>query len=113
MHWKNWKNGSSDSLVFFLSFCHFLGRSAAYGGSQARGLIRAVAISLRHSSRQHRSFNPLSEARNRTRNLTVPSRIHFCCTTTGTQDEILWAQALHLLLSRKTLSPPVTTDVCD
>ena len=30
------------------------------------------------------SFNPLSEARARTRNLMVPSRIRFCCATMGT-----------------------------
>ena len=32
---------------------------------------------LHHSSWQHRIFNPLSEARDRTRNLMVPSQIHF------------------------------------
>ena len=66
----------------------------AYGSSQARGRIAAVATGLRqshsnadpslvcnlhHSSRQHRILNPLSEARDQTCNLTVPSRIHFCC----------------------------------
>ena len=39
---------------------------------------------LHHSSHQCRILNPLSEARDRTRNLMVPSRIHFCCATTGT-----------------------------
>ena len=37
-----------------------------------RGLIGAVATGLRHSSRQHRIPNPLSEARDRTHNLMVP-----------------------------------------
>ena len=37
-----------------------------------------------HSSRQHQILNPLIEARNRTRNLMVPSQIHFCCATMGT-----------------------------
>ena len=37
-----------------------------------------------HSSRQCRILNPLSEARDRTRNLMVPSQIRFCCATTGT-----------------------------
>ena len=31
-------------------------------------------------------LNPLSEARDRTRNLMVPSQIHFHCTTTGTPE---------------------------
>ena len=39
---------------------------------------------LHHSSRQHRIVNPPSKGRDRTRNLMVPSRIHFCCATTGT-----------------------------
>ena len=104
----------------------------AYGGSQARGLIGAVATGLRqshshshtrcepplrptpqslqrgiqssvtyteahatatatpnpsricdlpHSSWQCRILNPLSEARARTHNLMVPSRIRFHCAT--------------------------------
>ena len=59
----------------------------AYGDSQARGLIRAVAAGLRQShsntgseprlqptpsSRQRRIINPLSKGRDRTRNLMVP-----------------------------------------
>ena len=39
---------------------------------------------LHHSSRQHQILNPLSQARDRTDNLMVPSRICFCCATTGT-----------------------------
>ena len=35
---------------------------------------------LHHSSWQHRILNPLSEVRDRTYNLMVPSRIYFCCT---------------------------------
>ena len=56
----------------------------SYGGSQTRGPIGATAAGLHHSSRQCRILNPLSEARDRTCNLMVPSRIHFCCATTGT-----------------------------
>ena len=66
----------------------------AYGGSQARGLIGATAVGLHHShsnagsqlhsSWQCRILNPLSEARDQTRNLMVPDRIRFHCTTTGT-----------------------------
>ena len=36
-------------FVCFLSFCPFLGRSLAYEGSQARGLVEAVATGLRQS----------------------------------------------------------------
>ena len=38
---------------------------------------------LHHSSQQHRIHNPLSEAKDQTLNLMVPSRIHFCCAMTG------------------------------
>ena len=39
---------------------------------------------LHHSSQQHRILNPLSEARDQTHNLMVPSWICFCCATIGT-----------------------------
>ena len=39
---------------------------------------------LHHSSQQYQILNQLSEACDRTRNLMVPSRIHFYCATTGT-----------------------------
>ena len=39
---------------------------------------------LHHSSQQRWILNPLSEARDRTSNLMVPSWIWFHCTTTGT-----------------------------
>ena len=39
---------------------------------------------LHHSSQQRQIPTPLREARDQTRNLVVPSRIHFCCATTGT-----------------------------
>ena len=38
---------------------------------------------LHHSSRQCQILNPLSEARDQTRDLIVPSRICFCCTMAG------------------------------
>ena len=44
----------------------------------------SLVFDLYHSSQQCQSLNPLSEARDRTRNLTVPSQIHFSCATTGT-----------------------------
>ena len=38
---------------------------------------------LYHSSRQRWILNPLSEARDQTRNIMVPSWIRFLCATTG------------------------------
>ena len=64
---------------------------ATYASSQARGQIGAAAevyttvtaprspspiCDLHHSSWQRQIFNPLSEARDQTCNLLVPSRIH-------------------------------------
>ena len=43
-----------------------------------------------HSSRQLRILNPLSEARDQTRNLMVLSQVHFCCATTGTSKKIFF-----------------------
>ena len=72
-------------LFYFilLSFCLLRAAPMAYGSSQARSLIRAVAASLFHSSRQCQILNPLSEAKDQTGNLMVPSRICFCSTTIG------------------------------
>ena len=63
-------------LLLFFVFLPFLELlPVAYGGSQARGLTGAIATGLQHSSRQHRILNPMSKARDQTRNLVVPSRI--------------------------------------
>ena len=43
-----------------------------------------LVSTLNHSSQQHQILNPLSEARDRTCNLMVPSWIHFCSTVKGT-----------------------------
>ena len=37
------------SSVFFFVFCLFMAAPKAYGGSQARGLIGAIAAGLHHS----------------------------------------------------------------
>mgnify|MGYP001469406772 CR=1 FL=1 len=44
---------------------------------------------LHHSSQQHQIFNLLSKARDRTRNLLIPSRIRFNCATMGTPSYLL------------------------
>ena len=74
-------------FFIFLSFCLF--RAAPYGGSYARGRIRAIAAGLCHSHSNtvselclrptpqltaYRNLNPLSKARDQTRNLMVTSR---------------------------------------
>ena len=99
-----------DDFFFFLVFFLYRVAPAAYGGSQARGRIRTVATGLHHSHSNARSWphlrphhssqqcqilNPLSEVRGRTHNLTVPSRICFCCATTGTSKVL----SIHLFLS--------------
>ena len=81
------------TFFFFLFFCFFRATPTTYGGSQARGLIRATSASLHHSHsnagselhhlraipqpRQRWILNPLSETKDRTHNLMVPSRIRF------------------------------------
>ena len=42
-------DSKSIFFFFFWSFCHFLGCSVAYGGSQGKGGIGAVGTSLHHS----------------------------------------------------------------
>jgi len=91
----NKKGFSFFLFLFFLFF--FRAEPTAYRVSQARGPIRATAYTtatatqdpshicdLHHSSQQCQILNPLSKARDPTRNLMVPSQIHFCCATTGT-----------------------------
>ena len=74
-------------FIYLLFFNLFRAASTAYGGSHARGLVGAVAAGLHHGSQQCWILNPLSEARDRTCNLMVPSRIHSHCTTMGTPGE--------------------------
>ena len=70
--------------LYFCLFATSWAAPAAYGDSQARGLIGAIATATRdpsrvcnlhHSSLQRRIVNPLSKGRDRTCNLMVPSRI--------------------------------------
>ena len=76
-------------LLFFV--CFFRAAPVAYGSSQARGRIGAqlpayttatatqdvsCVCDLHHSSRQHWIFNPLRDARDRTRVLMDASGVH-------------------------------------
>ena len=78
------------AFFFFCLFAFSMAESVAHGLSQARGLMGAVATGLQqshsntgwsricnlhHSSLQCQILNPLREARDRTRNLMVPSQI--------------------------------------
>ena len=72
----------------------------AYGGSQVRGPMGAIAAGLHQSHSNARSqphlrptpqltampdpYNLLGKARDQTHNLLVPSQIHFHCSTMGT-----------------------------
>ena len=56
----------------------------AYGGSQARGQMGPTAACLHHCSQQCQMLNLLSEARDQTGKLLVPSQLHFHCATMGT-----------------------------
>ena len=87
------------SVIFIYLFC-FLGlhqrhmevpRLGVKSELQLPAYTTATAIldpshvcDLYHSSRQHQILNLLSEARDRTHELMVPSWIHFRCATTGT-----------------------------
>ena len=88
---------SAPALFFFFclfraSLCHMeVPRLGAELELQLLAYITARATrdlslvcDLHHGSRQRRILNPLSEARDRTRILMVPSRASFHCTMTGT-----------------------------
>ena len=75
-------------FIYLFIFCLFRAAPAAYGGSQARSWIGAVAPSLRHShnarSEPHLWSTPLSKARDRTCIFMDASQIHYRWATTGT-----------------------------
>ena len=75
---REWKLNFYDfiSLFFFLR-----ATSTAYGGSQARGRMGAVAAGLHHSSQQCWILNPLSEARDGICILMDTNQIRFCRAT--------------------------------
>ena len=82
------------SSFFFFSFCllSFLGRTPRIWGVSGYGFHRRFSVwpdpshvcDLHHSPWQCRILNPLREARDRTCNLMVPSRLRFLCATVGT-----------------------------
>ena len=81
-------------FVFFLGPCPWhmeVPRLGVKSGLQPLAYATATATpdlsricDLHHSSWQCRILNPLSEVRDQTHNLVVPSQIRFCCATMGT-----------------------------
>ena len=63
-----------------------IGATAASLPQPQQGKDLSQVCDLHHSSRQQRILNPLSEARDGTLNLMVPSRISCCCATSGTPE---------------------------
>jgi len=103
-------------LFFFSSFCFSrlhpphveVPRLGVESELQLPAYTRATATqdpsrvcNLHHSSQQRWIHNPLSKPRDGTRNLMVPGRTHFCCTTTGTPPR----QILFMLLQSRGHSP--------
>ena len=70
-------------------------------GATAAGLQHTTATwdpshiyDLHHSSWQRRILNPLNQARDQTRNLMAPSRIHFHCPMMGTPTILFFFRAV-------------------
>ena len=98
-----WIPCAQRTVFFFFVFLSFLGphpehmevpRLGVESELQPPASARATATpdpshvcDLYHSSRQCQILDLLSEARDGTRSLTVPSWIHFCCAMTGTPDD--------------------------
>ena len=68
-----------NNYRLFFIFLLFRAAPVAYGGSQARGQIEAVATGLHRSSRQCQIPDPRGEARDQTCILMDLSQIHFHC----------------------------------
>ena len=75
------------SLFWFCFVLFFRAAPVAYATATATPDLSHIC-ELHLGSQQHRILNLLSEARDRTRNLMIPSRIHFHCTMRGTPDEL-------------------------
>ena len=95
------------SIYTFFWSCLFRAAPVAYGGSQARGPMGATAIAtqdlrpvcdLHHSSWQCWILNPLSEARDRTPNLMVPSWIRWALCHDRNSMKLSWFAFLQWLM---------------
>ena len=98
-------------FLFFYSFICFLGphlrhievprlgvkseqQLPAYATDTATQDLSHIC-DLHHSSQQRQILNPLCKARDRTCNLMVPSRIRFCCATTGAPSWVILMIPFH------------------
>ena len=81
-----------------LVFCLFRATPTADGDSQVRGQIGATAAGLRHKPQQRQILNPLSKARDKIRNLVVPSWICSHCATMGTPFIKIFKKLIQLIL---------------
>ena len=86
---------TSPPKVVHLLYFFFRAAPMEYGSSQTRGTVGATAAGLHHSSWQRRILNPLSEARDWTCNLVVPSWIRFRCAMTELP-HLLFTNVFHL-----------------
>ena len=110
-------------LFIYLFFVCFRPAPKAYGGSQARGPIRAVAANLHHShsnavSKPCLQPTPLSKARDQTCVLMNASQIRFLWARTGTPAWLLDAfriiQMCSVSLSKKrTIHGFQSLSICD
>ena len=106
-------------VFFFFFFSLFSAAGIAYGSSQARGLIRAIApayttatavqdpslvYDLHHSLRQRRILNPLNEARDWTQVLMDTGWVRYYQATMGTP--IFFFFFFFFLKARKSLETP-------
>ena len=104
---KNCQKVLQSVFLFYFIFVFFLVMAvpAICGSFQSKGQVQAAAVAYITATatpdlncicelccrlRQCQILNPLSKARDRTQNLTVPSRIRFCCTTMGTPTNFLF-----------------------
>ena len=103
-------------IYLFIYFCLFRAAPTAYGGSQARGLIGAVVAGLYHSCSNMGSElhllptpqltampdpKPMEQGQDRSCNLMVPSRIHFCCAIMGTPVLYMFSYGKYFLLGSR------------
>ena len=74
----DWLHNNVNMFFFVFGgvvFFHFKVAPTSNEASQANGLIGAIVARLHQSHSNARPLNPLGEARDRTHNLMVPSRI--------------------------------------
>ena len=103
---NNWNISHNMARLFVCLFVYFLGLHSWHmlvprWGIQPELQLPAFATATamqdlshicdpHHSSWQRQTLNPLTEARNWTWSLKVPSWIHFCCAMTGTPGQAVF-----------------------